>query len=70
MRRCIECHSRIGTDTCDICGRYNDPDPMVLPTVKIGDKIPAGEIGGIKMVLVVTKIIDEYRYEGYLEAVK
>jgi hypothetical protein len=45
-------------------------DESEVPKVKVGDRIPAGSMGGIKMVLVVTKVIDEYRYEGMLEQAK
>lgn len=73
LRRCIECNVRIDTDTCDCCGRYNDPvingeEPAPkIGDVQVGDRIPAGNMGGIPWVLVVTKIIDQYRYEGVLE---
>lgn len=42
-------------------------DSPEVPKTAVGDRIPAGTIGGIKMVLVVTKVIDDYRYEGILE---
>lgn len=70
IRRCIECNTRIDTEICDCCGRFNDPvingEPSP-PDVKVGDRIPAGTMGGAKWVLVVTKVIDEYRYEGIME---
>ena len=69
-RKCIQCSSVIDTDTCDCCGRYNDPVQFNMPTIKVGDRIPAGQMGGMKWVLVVTEVIDEYTYKGILELEK